>query len=551
MKQWIDECTKTHAFCTTTSSLEASPPARLIAVVDPVQNTPVIRLIETSDIAGQLRYITLSHCWFVMLHVWLYIYVCRGGADIPNKTTLAKIDGYKQDIPFAVLPKTFQDAVTVTRLLNVPYLWVDCLCIVQDSATDWEREAAKMASIFENAVCTITAASAANCFAGLGISAALPPAAQFEVPQPANAPAGSLLKFSARRPRELCDPRALYPHSPLHARGWILQEMVLSQRIAHFLDGALLWQCNMKNDEPEAGPGLAAPPRADLPGTYSLRKLALPSSYGDEAGIAAAWWNTVADYSRRELSFPADGMAAFSGITKSFAARLKHQPVLGLWSQNLPYHLAWEATPPSSSTQPLARTPNIPTWSWFSILHAAAAISHPAGANSRPALHFTGSFVFAHAATVRGVDIAWSGEPMTSALLRGTVTLRTRTASLTRIARGMMRDFSIPDWTRAQVELALDLSPGGVPAAGYKRVFETVLLYMQAGRPGAPWRVTYLVVEQTGVRKGEYQRIGVARVTGYPPRDPVASHNEADEVSEAIVQRVLQNMSKEVDISLV
>lgn len=65
-------------------------------------------------------------------------------------------------IPWDKLPSTFQDAITVTRRLGIAYIWIDSLCIVQDDAQDWEREAAKMALIFESAYLTIAATAAPN-----------------------------------------------------------------------------------------------------------------------------------------------------------------------------------------------------------------------------------------------------------------------------------------------------------------------------------------------------------------------------------------------------
>ena len=61
-----------------------------------------------------------------------------------------------------IFPKAFIDAVHITRRLGVPYLWIDALCIVQDSVDDWEAESAKMASIYANAYITIAAASNQN-----------------------------------------------------------------------------------------------------------------------------------------------------------------------------------------------------------------------------------------------------------------------------------------------------------------------------------------------------------------------------------------------------
>jgi hypothetical protein len=46
----------------------------------------------------------------------------------------------KKAIPVSSMPRTFQDAVCVARSLKMKYLWIDSLCIVQDSQEDWHRE---------------------------------------------------------------------------------------------------------------------------------------------------------------------------------------------------------------------------------------------------------------------------------------------------------------------------------------------------------------------------------------------------------------------------
>lgn len=61
-------------------------------------------------------------------------------------------------IIYADLPQCLQDAVTVTRSLNIRYLWIDVLCIIQDDADDWRQESVKMYELFLNAFVTIGAA---------------------------------------------------------------------------------------------------------------------------------------------------------------------------------------------------------------------------------------------------------------------------------------------------------------------------------------------------------------------------------------------------------
>ena len=69
-------------------------------------------------------------------------------------------------MPFESLPKTLQDAITVTRALDVSVLWIDSFCIIQDSTEDREHEYQKMPGIYRNAVVTTAGPAAADCRAG-------------------------------------------------------------------------------------------------------------------------------------------------------------------------------------------------------------------------------------------------------------------------------------------------------------------------------------------------------------------------------------------------
>lgn len=60
------------------------------------------------------------------------------------------------------LPKTFRDAVVLTRSLDVRYLWIDSLCIIQNDDQDWHGQSAQMGTIFGNAFLVIAATRAAH-----------------------------------------------------------------------------------------------------------------------------------------------------------------------------------------------------------------------------------------------------------------------------------------------------------------------------------------------------------------------------------------------------
>lgn len=79
-------------------------------------------------------------------------------------TTTKNLQEHLQEIEN--LPQTFLDAVLLTGGLGLRYLWVDSLCILQDSREDWAHEAPLMASVYGNAYVTIAADAAKNTNAG-------------------------------------------------------------------------------------------------------------------------------------------------------------------------------------------------------------------------------------------------------------------------------------------------------------------------------------------------------------------------------------------------
>lgn len=61
--------------------------------------------------------------------------------------TSHSISDFKQKVVFSDLPKPFQDAVTTCVALDIGYIWIDSLCILQDSPEDWAIQGSKMAQV--------------------------------------------------------------------------------------------------------------------------------------------------------------------------------------------------------------------------------------------------------------------------------------------------------------------------------------------------------------------------------------------------------------------
>jgi hypothetical protein len=142
-REFVEDCVMRHKSCP--SELLAHLPTRLIDVrmVDSQGSVS----LALSEYLPNAPYAALSHCW---------------GRKQPLRLTTASLDRFKNTIPWSSLPETFQDAITVTRHLNLQYLWIDSLCIIQDSRTDWEIESARMASVYRGSYVTILASSSAG-----------------------------------------------------------------------------------------------------------------------------------------------------------------------------------------------------------------------------------------------------------------------------------------------------------------------------------------------------------------------------------------------------
>jgi hypothetical protein len=113
IKVWLENCDKNHTLCQTDRSpgrLGELLPRRVLDL-----SGGQIRLIETTQ--GQRgHYVALSHSW---------------GKEQLLVTTRETIAERMRGITMGQLPKTFQDAVAITRGLGLQYIWIDSLCIIQ------------------------------------------------------------------------------------------------------------------------------------------------------------------------------------------------------------------------------------------------------------------------------------------------------------------------------------------------------------------------------------------------------------------------------------
>ena len=76
--------------------------------------------------------------------------------------TSQNLERLKKDIPFTSLCLTFQHAVQVAIQLQLKYVWIDSLCIMQDVASDWAAKASTMCDVYANGLLNISATNPQN-----------------------------------------------------------------------------------------------------------------------------------------------------------------------------------------------------------------------------------------------------------------------------------------------------------------------------------------------------------------------------------------------------
>jgi len=142
-------------------------------------------------------------------------------------------EALQRGIRVTELPKTFYDAVVVTRNLGVQYLWIDSLCIIQDDAEDWEKESTLMEQVYSSAYVTIAASCASGTDDGFLKKR---PERQYVT-----------ITTTAGTPYYLCeaidDFSTDVDHGELNSRGWVLQERALSRRTIYFTEKQSYWEC--------------------------------------------------------------------------------------------------------------------------------------------------------------------------------------------------------------------------------------------------------------------------------------------------------------------
>ncbi|ESA42070.1 TOL [Neurospora crassa OR74A] len=357
--RWLENCVSSHPSCNRVSGIHENSqgkyPARFLDVG--CMGSRTVKLTETTGMDFQKqRYMTLSHCW---------------GDSVPARLLLNNYASRLKGFALDELPRTFQDAILLTQRLNVQFLWIDSLCIIQDSPDDWVAESAKMHFVYQNTHLNLAAAVSPNSSGGFFF----PRHPLSFVPWLMRLDTYSTLALHY----ELRGPSILY------RRGWVLQEQILPRRTLIFGRQELYWECSMSKAS-EFFPGAGSVTWA-LSGTIDMQSTSVPPALSGYLGNGVftssrmklfqrerlldaerleAWASLVAEYSGRNLTKQSDKLVAISGLAEHLSNGWDGVTYLaGLWSCNLRENLLWRCV---DIEQSKGRNTGIaPSWSWASL----------------------------------------------------------------------------------------------------------------------------------------------------------------------------------------
>jgi hypothetical protein len=351
---WLDECKSKHELCqhlqNSTSEREASGessflPTRLIDV-----SGALPRLVENTEIGRQEKYLALSHCW--------------GGIKI-LRLLKGNFNDMKAGIQVEKLSQTFQDALSIIRNLGYRYIWIDSLCVIQDSEDDWRVEAKKMSEVYGNADATIAAIGAdgnAGCFRRRN--------PLLRRPGKLTESSGTAIYgygFLKAGEHNLLEDAPGIPglsNLPLLRRAWVVQERLISDRVIYYGYEGLMWECalcTVSEFRPQIFP-VPVLKYAEEPLKFILRRILKMESNSDRSVknlFLEVWLRVMETYTRSALTFPTDRVAALAGIAGMIKSSTGMDYLAGLWVDLFPEALMWWPGTPQPQLP-------LPSWSWLS-----------------------------------------------------------------------------------------------------------------------------------------------------------------------------------------
>ena len=338
LRGWLSACETTHQWCPWKHPTIPIP-FRLLDV-----NTLCIKdFINRSE--RPLRYAVLSYVWGTKPQ---RLRLTQANKDILH------LDGA---IEITQLSRTISDAVSVVRMLGEQYIWVDSLCIIQDSKDDLEFQIPLVGYIFAKSLVTIVAASGDHNDVGLpGINGW----------QRQTSP-GRLQQLQVVQPHPF--QFGILPYlggTVWETRGWTYQEKILSRRCLVFTEELVYWECHCASwseDTPMEIGTLEQMRQHDMYRGFFLSDdhFIREGHSGEHHGLCIT--HMVPSFTARHLTYDQDTSRAFAGLLQVLKDLGQYNFVHGISTNEGQFVscLLWL----DNGGCALRKQQEVPTWAWL------------------------------------------------------------------------------------------------------------------------------------------------------------------------------------------
>lgn len=330
-------------------------PAQLVQLSS---DSATVRIVNVKDMTEQEKNILCSSGFAILSYCWGR----NQSFTLARDRSVEMRDGFETQR----VPATVRDAVRTTKELGLGYLWVDALCIYQDSEDDKAAEISRMATYYKSATVTICASAAASCDQGFLHR-------REELPY-AVGPIRLALKFEDGRPCGhiyLADD-SLQPTEATATRGWTMQESLLSRRLLIYAQRQVYWNCIAASSGCR---GLYD----EMTGMQNTSRTVVrdvhPIAVTQRLPIGNMWEKLLISYTARHISVAEDKLVAISALVEHLMAVSRERGetfayMAGILvgtedNRSCLNHLLWYTHDPAISLRP--RLYRAPSWTWAAV----------------------------------------------------------------------------------------------------------------------------------------------------------------------------------------
>ncbi len=377
-RRWIAECRACHPRCSPRFNQNeyCRSPVRPADRGRVTPNPLPSRLIDVGDNSKEPRLVTGVTSAFV----YATLSYRRGGSLSNTLSTLeANLAQHLESVPLNTIPPTFRDAVIATRELGIPYLWIDELCIIQDSRDDWEEECSKMGGIYLGGRVNLCATMPTGPAMGfLAPRAPIGPSYTIEYREPGGNAAVKRANLIQCDDNDLEFPSGIdYPcaweltesenASLINTSSWIQQEVALAPRTLYFGPYRIYYQCSQRTCFEDHEASIHETRKLRLHNFITKQDMVKPNDIGilRPRDPAFNFYALVSQFTTRRLARPSDRFPAIGGVAEWLLGGRADQYRAGVFRNSWMRGLSWYVFQPHRFVSP-PQTYLAPTWSWAS-----------------------------------------------------------------------------------------------------------------------------------------------------------------------------------------